>query len=113
MMRYKIVLVPFPFDDFQASKVRPAICLTEPTTSHNHLVIAFITSRIEIADEESDLLLLQSDPEFTDTGLHKDSAIRLHRLISVPVSLIKRELGTLPEYKQTLLKKKLKQLFGL
>ena len=26
-MKYKIVLVPFPFDDFSGTKVRPALCL--------------------------------------------------------------------------------------
>ena len=28
-MKYKIVLVPFPFDDLRANKVRPAVCLTD------------------------------------------------------------------------------------
>jgi hypothetical protein len=28
-MKYKIVLVPFPFDDLTATKVRPAACLTD------------------------------------------------------------------------------------
>jgi hypothetical protein len=28
MEKHKIILVPFPFDDFSELKVRPAICLT-------------------------------------------------------------------------------------
>lgn len=28
-------LVSFPFDDFSSSKVRPAVCLTEPIGPHN------------------------------------------------------------------------------
>ncbi len=28
-MKHKIVLVPFPFDDLTANKVRPAVCLTD------------------------------------------------------------------------------------
>ena len=28
MLRGKVVLVPFPFDDLSSSKLRPAICLT-------------------------------------------------------------------------------------
>lgn len=31
MTKYKVVLVPFPFDDLSSSKVRPAVCLTEPS----------------------------------------------------------------------------------
>lgn len=42
-MKNKIVLVPFPFDDFTASKVRPALCLTNITGKHRHIIIAFIT----------------------------------------------------------------------
>ncbi|HXU31960.1 MAG TPA: type II toxin-antitoxin system PemK/MazF family toxin, partial [Thermoanaerobaculia bacterium] len=28
--KHKVVLVPFPFDDLSSTKVRPAVCLTEP-----------------------------------------------------------------------------------
>lgn len=27
-MQYRVVLIPFPFDDLSGSKVRPAVCLT-------------------------------------------------------------------------------------
>ncbi len=30
MTKYKVVLVPFPFDDLSSNKVRPAVCLTNP-----------------------------------------------------------------------------------
>jgi hypothetical protein len=46
MMTGKIVLVPFPFDDLSGSKVRPAICLTDPVGQHRHVVLGFITSQI-------------------------------------------------------------------
>ena len=42
-MKYKIVLVPFPFDDLTATKVRPAVWLTDEIKPHNHIVLAFIT----------------------------------------------------------------------
>ena len=45
-MKYRIVLVPFPFDDFSETKVRPAVCLTEKIGKHKHIVIAFVTSQI-------------------------------------------------------------------
>jgi len=43
MTRGKVVLVPFPFDDFSGTKVRPAVCLTEPIGTHRHVILAFIT----------------------------------------------------------------------
>ncbi len=112
-MRNKIVLVPFPFDNLKTVKVRPALCLSEAISPYQHLVIAFITSRIEIASEASDLLILESDPDFEQTGLIKDSAIRFHRLVTIPTHMIRRELGYLPESYQKQLKEKLKNLLDL
>ena len=44
--KFSIVLVSFPFEDFKTQKVRPALCLTEPIGDHEHVVLAFISSRI-------------------------------------------------------------------
>ena len=112
-MRYKIVLVPFPFDDLESVKVRPAICLTTTIGTYKHVVIAFITSQISKATEISDLPLFTTDIDFERTGLKSNSAIRLHRLTTVPESLILRLLGELPLSYQIDLEKKLKNLFQL
>jgi mRNA interferase MazF len=112
-MKYKIVLVPFPFDDLSASKVRPAICLTGRISTYNHVVIAFITSQVQTAVEQSDLLLSQQDSDFTQTGLNLSSAIRLHRLVTIPIRLIRRELGELPLQYHSQVENKLKALFEI
>ena len=112
-MKYKIVLVPFPFDDLSATKLRPAICLTTPISAYQHLVVAFITSQAHKANEPSDLLIPTSNPDFLQTGLTMSSAVRLHRLATVPIKLTQRELGGLPPSFQTELEQKLRQLFGL
>jgi mRNA interferase MazF len=49
--RGKIVLVPFPFDDLAAAKVRPALCLTDPVGAHNHVVLAFQHERAQHASD--------------------------------------------------------------
>lgn len=49
MTRYKVVLVPFPFDDLSSSKVRPAVCLTDPIGPHHHVILAFITIDVSIS----------------------------------------------------------------
>ena len=46
MVKGKVVLVLFPFDDLTSAKLRPAVCLTDPIGSHRHVVLAFITSQI-------------------------------------------------------------------
>lgn len=63
-MRYDVVLVPFPFDDLSGSKVRPAVCLTDTVGVHRHVVLAFVTSVMPAAPEQSDVLLDSADPEF-------------------------------------------------
>ena len=55
--RGKVVLVPFPFDDLATEKARPAVCLTEPVTSHRHIVLAFVTSRQPEEPLDTDVLL--------------------------------------------------------
>ena len=37
MIKQSIVLVPFPFDDFSNTKVRPALCLTEEIGKYNQV----------------------------------------------------------------------------
>lgn len=112
-MKNKIILVPFPFDDLSGTKVRPAICLTEAITSYNHIVIAFITSQIQNADEQTDIILSSASSDFVQTGLLTSSAIRLHRLVTIPIELVKRQLGVLPNAYQPIINHKLKQLFDL
>lgn len=112
-MKYRIVLVPFPFDDLSGSKLRPAICLTNALMTYQHVVIAFITSQIQKATEPSDLPLLTTGTDFLQTGLKVDSAIRFHRLVTIPTRLIQRQLGVLPGTYQGDLANKLRTLFDL
>lgn len=57
MIKNAIVLVPFPFDDFSNAKVRPALCLTNEITKFNHVIIAFISSKIPEETIDSDILI--------------------------------------------------------
>ena len=108
-MRYKIVLVPFPFDNFSATKVRPAVCLTEKIGKYEHIVIAFITSQIPADKHETDIVLEKDEV----TGLKIDSYLRLHKLTTIPYDLIKRQLGQVQSLKKVEIQNKLSQLFGL
>ncbi|MAT98832.1 MAG: hypothetical protein CL608_16940 [Anaerolineaceae bacterium] len=112
-MKNKVVLVPFPFDDLSSSKVRPAVCLTEPIGQHNHVVLAFITSRLPENPELSDVILHKDGLDFEPTGLRVSSAIRLHRLMTVTTELVRRELGELSPKQQEEVNQKLHKLFEL
>jgi mRNA interferase MazF len=94
-MKGKVVLVNFPFDDLSSTKVRPAVCLTNPIGTNQHIILALITSRIPHSLLDTDIVIDTSHPDFMMSGLHKPSTIRLDHIITLRKSIIKRELGTL------------------
>ena len=111
MIKNSIVLVPFPFDDFSASKVRPAICLTSEIGNFGHIIIAFISSKIPDELIESDFVIELNSPLCKGTGLIQDSVIRLHKMVTIPKSLIKRKLGVIDKTVEVEIRKKIRQLF--
>jgi mRNA interferase MazF len=111
--RGKVVLVPFPFDDLSASKVRPAVCLTEPVGAHRHVVVAFVTSVVPPAAPQPTDVLLNPDGRAEESGLKRTSVLRLHRLMTVSTSVVRRELGSLSPALHSEVSAKLGRLFGL
>ncbi len=97
MTKNKIILIPFPFDDFKKTKVRPGLCLTNPIGEHRHIIVAFISSRIPADPLETDLIIDADSKDFDITGLKVSSTLRLHRLITVSTSMIERELGKISQ----------------
>ncbi len=113
MIKGKVVLVPFPFDDLSAAKVRPAVCLTEPIGPYRHVVVAFLTRQIPNDFAVTDLLLDHRHADFAATGLRVTSVLRLHRLITLTTNVIQRELGHLSPSLQAQVAERLMRLFGL
>ena len=95
MTKGKIFLVPFPYDDLSANKLRPAVGLTNPLGARRHVILAYITSRVPTNLLETDVVLDASHPDFPASGLHVPSAIRLHQLVTVSTLVVQRELGEL------------------
>ncbi|MBM4276965.1 MAG: type II toxin-antitoxin system PemK/MazF family toxin [Deltaproteobacteria bacterium] len=112
-MRGKVVLIPFPFDDFSGTKVRPAVCLTDPIGIHRHVILAFISSRKPADLLETDLILDSTRDDFGATGLRVSSTLRLHRLMTVTTLCLQRELGELSPRIQDEVSNRLRKLFNL
>jgi mRNA interferase MazF len=113
MTKGKIVLVPFPFDDLTAEKVRPALCLTDPIGSHRHVIVAFISSQVPMVANATDVVLDPRQQDFAATGLRVPSILRLHRLVTLTTAIIRRELGEVSQDLQCDVNRKLAALFGL
>ena len=113
MTKNKVILVPFPFDDLTATKVRPVVCLTNPIGPHHHVIVGFITSRIPTDPLDSDFIIGIDDQGFSETGLRVPSALRLHRLITLSTDIFVRELGRLSDQMEGQVDNRLRALFGL
>jgi mRNA interferase MazF len=113
VIKGKVVLVPFPFDDLSATKVRPAVCLTDPIGPHRHVVLAFLTSQLLPNLLDTDLALDSAHADFALTGLLGSSILRLHRLMTASTALILRELGELSPALQMEVDARLRKLFNL
>lgn len=113
MISYNIVLVPFPFDDFTSTKVRPAICLTPEIGKFEHIVVAFISSNTNFINEDFDIIIKKQSPLHPESGLHFDSVIKMHRLTTIRKTHIKRKLGKANPLLSQKIKMKLNQLFEI
>ncbi len=113
MWKDKIILVPYPFDDFSSAKARPALCLTEPIGAHNHILIAFISSKIPQELLPSDILLESDADDFATLGLKVSSVLRLHRIANIGMHFITQELGMIPDVMRSIIAMKLINLLEL
>ena len=60
------------------------------------------------------MILREEDPDFDEqTGLKVSSALRLHCVVTVSTSLMKRELGALSSERQAEVDERLRRLFDL
>jgi len=93
-MKGKIVLVPFPFTDLTAAKLRPALVIYE---GEKDVVMAFISSKIPSELSEVDILITKDHASFRKAGLKVDSVIKLDKIATVLKDLIVGELGEVDE----------------
>ena len=112
LKRGDIILVPFPFTDLTSSKVRPAVIVsTDPQT--DDIIIAFISSVVSNSLANTDFLLTTANPDFTKTGLKKDSVFKMGKLLTISSALILRRLGRITPILEKELNSLLKKALNL
>ena len=89
-MKGKIVLIPFPFTDLTAAKLRPALVLFE---GERDVVAVFISSRVPRSPTLTAIVVGEKHPEFKLTGLKGASVIRLDKVATISKELIIGEIG--------------------
>jgi len=109
-MKGKIVLVPFPFTDLTAAKLRPALIIHE---GMEDVVVAFISSKVQSELSEVDVLISKKNAGFKKSGLKVDSFIKLDKIATVLKDLVVGELGELDEEARREVNHKLRKMLEL
>lgn len=92
MRQGKIILVPFPFSDLSASKIRPALILSNNTLPGKEIVIIGISSKKHFSTD------IEINNENLSYGeLPKTSFVRSGKLVSIDKSIIISTIGKINE----------------
>ncbi|MEX2706742.1 MAG: type II toxin-antitoxin system PemK/MazF family toxin [Candidatus Freyrarchaeum guaymaensis] len=109
-MKGKIVLIPFPFTDLTAAKMRPALVLHE---GRKDAIVALISSRVPKAPTITDVVIGQNHPEFKLTGLKVDSIIKLDKVATILKKFVIGEIGEVGKALKKEINNKLEKIFIL
>lgn len=109
-MKGKIILIPVPYTDLTAAKLRPALVIFE---GRQDLIIAAITTSIINAIPELDVFIHNKCPEFYKTGLKAASILKLTKISTVRKDLAKGELGEIQGNLRKEVNEKLKRIFEI
>ena len=109
-MKGKIILIPVPYTDLTAAKLRPALVIFE---GRQDLVVAAITTTIFNVSPEWDVYISTEDPEFHQTGLKAASVLKLTKISTVRKDLAEGELGEIDGDLKDEVNQKLKRIFEI
>ena len=89
----QIVLFEFPQTDQAGRKLRPALVIRALPGPHDDWLICVISSKLHQEVHDVDIVVSQSDGDFTKTGLKFTSLIRVTRVSVVEGKLFKGTIG--------------------
>lgn len=108
-MKGKIVLIPVPYTDLTAAKLRPALVIFE---GKQDLIVAAITTSLVNATE-FDVYISKKKPDFNKTGLKAPSVLKLTKISTVRKDLAEGELGDIQGNLRDEVNENLKRIFEI
>lgn len=93
--RGELVLARFPFTDMTNAKLRPLLVLAEVPGPFRDFIVMFISSQLNQAVLELDLILDTNHPAFAASGLKVASVFRIGKVAALSESLLVGTLGQL------------------
>lgn len=112
--KWDVVLLSYPFTDAAASKVRPAVVISpdaenESTQDAMFILITSNTNR----QSKYDFIIEDSHSEFKTTGLIRSSAVRINKIWTLRINLVKRVMGRIGPKLQGDIQDLMRDYFGL
>ena len=95
--RGSIVLVAFPFTDLTATKVRPALVLSQRDFHRRHrdVILAAISSVPRARPTPTAVVIGAGTPDFAATHLRTTSTVDCGKIVTVMGTLVLKHLGAL------------------
>ena len=109
-MKGKIILIPVPYTDLTAAKLRPALVIFE---GRRDLIVAAITSKMLNVVPEWDVFIRAEDSDFYKTGLKVSSVLKLTKISTVRKDLAEGEIGEIDGDLRDEVNQKMKRIFEI
>ena len=111
LARGDVILISFPFTDLSGQKLRPAVIVGR--VSGDDLIVAFVTSRLGGADQQTDVPLDQAQADYARSGLRVPSLIRADKLATLQRNLALRRIGSIGPSTEASVARALRYVFEL
>ena len=90
-----VILIPLAQFAGTTPKLRPALLLASLPGPYQNLLLCGISTQLQHLQPNWDELIQTSDADFTSSGLHRDSVIRLSYLYAADASEIAGVIGSI------------------
>ena len=88
-----IVLFRFPHTNLESGKPRPALLLAKLNGQYPDWLVCMISSQVRHYQPDVDELMRPDDSDFSQSGLHGQSVIRVERLAVMDETNLMGEIG--------------------
>jgi len=102
-----IVLFRFPQISLEAGKPRPALLLAKLHGKYDDWLVCMISSQVRHYIPDADEFMRTGDEDFTQSGLHGESIVRVERLAVVEEASLLGEIGSISPERLTRIKRRL------
>ncbi|MGA2659818.1 MAG: type II toxin-antitoxin system PemK/MazF family toxin [Verrucomicrobiota bacterium] len=95
MNKWDIVILRYPFTDLMVTKARPALVISPDSCRPGEDAVFIAITSNSTGKGPFDILISNSDPEFSACGLRCSSVIKIDKIFTLKKTLVARNLGRL------------------